>query len=47
MGEEYGEVAPFWYFVSHSDPALMWPCARAEEEFAAFDWPGEPPDPHG
>ena len=23
MGEEYGETAPFQYFVSHSDPALI------------------------
>lgn len=23
MGEEYGETAPFLYFISHSDPALI------------------------
>lgn len=23
MGEEYGETAPFHYFISHSDPALI------------------------
>ena len=23
MGEEYGETAPFQYFVSHSDPGLV------------------------
>jgi len=46
MGEEYGEVAPFWYFVSHSDPALIEAvCKGRLEEFAAFQWPGEPPDP--
>ena len=46
MGEEYGEVAPFWYFVSHSDPALIEAVRQGrQEEFAAFDWPGEPPDP--
>lgn len=46
MGEEYGEAAPFWYFVSHSDPALIEAvCKGRREEFAAFQWPGEPPDP--
>ena len=46
MGEEYGEVAPFWYFVSHSDPELIEAVRRGrKKEFAAFDWPGEPPDP--
>ena len=46
MGEEYGEVAPFWYFVSHSDPALIEAVRQGrQEEFAAFQWPGEPPDP--
>lgn len=46
MGEEYGEVAPFGYFVSHSDPALIEAVRRGrQEEFAAFAWLGEPPDP--
>jgi maltooligosyltrehalose trehalohydrolase len=46
MGEEYGEVAPFLYFVSHSDPALIEAVRQGrKEEFAAFGWPGEPPDP--
>ena len=46
MGEEYGEVAPFWYFVSHSDPALIEAVRKGrQEECAAFLWPGEPPDP--
>lgn len=46
MGEEYGEVAPFWYFVSHSDPALIEAVRQGrKEEFAAFAWLGEPPDP--
>ncbi|MGE5189224.1 MAG: malto-oligosyltrehalose trehalohydrolase [Gemmatimonadota bacterium] len=46
MGEEYGETAPFQYFVSHADPALV-AAVRAgrKEEFAAFRWDGEPPDP--
>ena len=46
MGEEYGETAPFQYFVSHSDPALIEAVRRGRrEEFAAFAWQGEPPDP--
>ncbi|MFQ5846252.1 MAG: malto-oligosyltrehalose trehalohydrolase [Candidatus Methylomirabilales bacterium] len=46
MGEEYGETAPFQYFVSHSDPELLDAVRRGRrEEFAAFTWQGEPPDP--
>jgi maltooligosyltrehalose trehalohydrolase len=46
MGEEYGEVAPFQYFVSHTDPELVDAVRRGRrEEFAAFGWPAEPPDP--
>ncbi len=46
MGEEYGEPAPFPYFVSHSDPALVEAVRRGRrEEFAAFAWKGETPDP--
>jgi maltooligosyltrehalose trehalohydrolase len=46
MGEEYGETAPFQYFVSHSDPALIEAVRRGRrEEFKAFAWQGEPPDP--
>ena len=46
MGEEYGETAPFWYFVSHSDSALIEVVRKGRrEEFAAFQWPGDPPDP--
>lgn len=46
MGEEYGEIAPFLYFVSHGDPSLV-EAVRAgrKKEFAAFSWKGEPPDP--
>ncbi|MBU1647794.1 MAG: malto-oligosyltrehalose trehalohydrolase [Proteobacteria bacterium] len=46
MGEEYGETAPFHYFVSHSDTALIQAvrCGR-KEEFAAFNWEGEVVDP--
>ncbi|HEY77821.1 MAG TPA: malto-oligosyltrehalose trehalohydrolase [Dehalococcoidia bacterium] len=46
MGEEYGETAPFPYFVSHSEPELIeavrW---GRRQEFAAFQWQGEPADP--
>jgi maltooligosyltrehalose trehalohydrolase len=46
MGEEYGENAPFLYFTSHSDPNLIDAVRRGrKEEFAAFAWQGEPPDP--
>jgi maltooligosyltrehalose trehalohydrolase len=46
MGEEYGETAPFFYFVSHSEPELIEAVRRGRrEEFAAFQWQGEPPDP--
>ncbi len=46
MGEEYGETAPFPYFVSHSDPALIEAVRRGRrDEFAAFGWADEPPDP--
>jgi maltooligosyltrehalose trehalohydrolase len=46
MGEEYGETAPFQYFTSHSDAALVEAVRRGRrEEFSAFAWQGEPPDP--
>jgi maltooligosyltrehalose trehalohydrolase len=46
MGEEYGETAPFPYFVSHSDPDLVDAVRKGRrEEFAAFAWKGDPPDP--
>ncbi len=46
MGEEYGEVARFPYFVSHGDPALVEAVRRGRrEEFARFAWSGEIPDP--
>ncbi len=46
MGEEYGETAPFPYFVSHSDPRLIESVREGRrEEFSAFTWQGEPPDP--
>ena len=46
MGEEYGEKAPFQYFVSFGDPALIEAvCRGRREEFSAFGWDGEIPDP--
>jgi len=46
MGEEYGETAPFLYFIDHHDPELV---ERVREgrrgEFAAFNWRETPPDP--
>ncbi|HEX9788452.1 MAG TPA: malto-oligosyltrehalose trehalohydrolase [Candidatus Binatia bacterium] len=46
MGEEYGETAPFPYFVSHSDPELIEAVRRGRRmEFAEFDWQGDVPDP--
>jgi maltooligosyltrehalose trehalohydrolase len=46
MGEEYGELAPFQYFVSHGDPALIEAVRRGrQEEFTKFGWTGVAPDP--
>ncbi len=46
MGEEYGETAPFPFFVNHSDPELIEATRRGRrEEFATFQWEGEMPDP--
>jgi maltooligosyltrehalose trehalohydrolase len=46
MGEEYGERAPFQYFTSHGDPALIEAVRRGRrEEFSAFAWQGKVSDP--
>jgi maltooligosyltrehalose trehalohydrolase len=46
MGEEYGEETPFQYFVSHSDQELIEAVRKGrKEEFSAFRWDGEIPDP--
>jgi maltooligosyltrehalose trehalohydrolase len=46
MGEEYGELARFPYFVSHGDLALIEAVRRGRrEEFARFTWSGDIPDP--
>lgn len=46
MGEEYGETAPFQYFVSHGDVALIEAIRRSRQaEFAAAGEAGEGADP--
>ncbi|MBW4564476.1 MAG: malto-oligosyltrehalose trehalohydrolase [Mojavia pulchra JT2-VF2] len=46
MGEEYGETAPFMYFVSHSDADLIQAVrAGRKQEFEAFHYADNPPDP--
>jgi len=46
MGEEYGETNPFLYFVSHGDENLIKAVREGRKnEFAAFGWKAEPPDP--
>ena len=46
MGEEYAEPAPFQYFISHEDAALVEAVRQGRrEEFARFHWKGEIPDP--
>ena len=45
MGQEYGEPAPFLYFVNHSDPRLIEAVREGRRrEFAAFAWRGDVPD---
>jgi maltooligosyltrehalose trehalohydrolase len=46
MGEEYGETAPFLYFVSHTDAGLIEAVRKGRRaEFEDFAWQGEAPDP--
>jgi maltooligosyltrehalose trehalohydrolase len=46
MGEEWGELHPFLYFISHTDPDLVEAVRKGrKEEFAAFHAEGEAPDP--
>lgn len=46
MGEEYGETAPFQYFIDHSDPDLVKAVREGRRrEFADFGCEEEPPDP--
>jgi maltooligosyltrehalose trehalohydrolase len=46
MGEEYGETAPFLYFVSHTDQELVSAVQKGrKDEFKDFQWQGDIPDP--
>ncbi len=46
MGEEYDETNPFLYFVSHADKELVKAVRKGRrEEFKAFGWGDEVPDP--
>lgn len=46
MGEEYGDPAPFPYFIAHGDPELVDAVRRGRRrQFSSFEWPGDPPDP--
>lgn len=46
MGEEFSEINPFLYFVSHTDAALAEAVRNGRKaEFAAFHAQGEAPDP--
>ncbi len=46
MGEEYGEEAPFQYFVDHSEKVIVEAVRRGRKEnFSSFGWKGEVPDP--
>jgi len=46
MGEEYGEIAPFRYFVHHSDILIISSVRKGRrEEFSSFEWREEVPDP--
>ena len=46
MGEEYGERAPFLYFVDHGDAELLEAVRQGRaREFERFDWRGSIPDP--
>ncbi|MDJ1183806.1 malto-oligosyltrehalose trehalohydrolase [Roseofilum casamattae] len=47
MGEEYGETAPFQYFISHGDRDLVEAVRQGRaKEFQSFGWDKEIPDPH-
>jgi maltooligosyltrehalose trehalohydrolase len=46
MGEEYGETAPFQYFISHGDAGLVEAVRNGRQaEFSHFGWKGTIPDP--
>lgn len=46
MGEEYADRSPFFYFVSHSDQALVEAVRKGrKEEFKDYGFTADPPDP--
>jgi maltooligosyltrehalose trehalohydrolase len=46
QGEEYGEPAPFPFFVDHTDPAILRATNEGRRaEFAGADWSVEVPEP--
>ncbi|MBW7957656.1 MAG: malto-oligosyltrehalose trehalohydrolase [Deltaproteobacteria bacterium] len=46
MGEEYGEEAPFLYFIDHRGKELVRAVREGrKKEFEAFKWDADPPDP--
>ncbi len=46
MGEEYGETAPFPFFISHSDPDLVEAVRKGRRaEWSSEEGQDEPPDP--
>jgi maltooligosyltrehalose trehalohydrolase len=45
MGEEYGETAPFQYFVDFTDPALVEAMRRGRKEEIGLHGGDDPPDP--
>ncbi|MBE7413681.1 MAG: malto-oligosyltrehalose trehalohydrolase [Deltaproteobacteria bacterium] len=48
MGEEYGEDAPFLYFIDHRGAELVRDVREGRrKEFEAFEWDADPPDPAG
>ena len=47
MGEEYGEEAPFLYFISHSDLSLIEAVRKGRiEGMETFGWKKQVPDPY-
>jgi len=47
MGEEYGETAPFFYFVDHADPHLQATIRDGRQaEYKNFGWLETGPDPN-
>jgi len=45
MGEEYGEMAPFYFFSDYSDPQITGGLLESrKKQFAGFDWDQQPLD---